>query len=254
MSLGNTSSHSEYYLQDDSGRHLLEHTKNEKDLGVVFDTHLNFESHMKEKINKAQSMMALIRRTYKYLDSIQFKNLFSSTVRSHLEYASSVWCPFKIKYLTEIENVQRRATKQIPGFKNYTYEERLKKLKLPTLVFRRIRGDMIETYKILNNIYHEEISPKLKLANSNTYNLRGHTLKLEKMRCATNLRLHSFPLRITTTWNSLPDTVITAPSVNSFKNRLDKYWSSQELMYDYRAVLDLHTGIQLGEEDLAVEV
>ena len=49
-----------------------------------------------------------------------------------------------------IENVQRRATKQLPGLKNLTYSERLQKLKLPSLNFRRVRGDMIELYKILN--------------------------------------------------------------------------------------------------------
>ena len=71
--------------------------------------------------------------------------------------------PWKIKYIDSIENVQRRATKQIPGFKNLSYEERLRRLKLPSLKFRRIRGDMIETYKILCNIYDPDVSPNLKL-------------------------------------------------------------------------------------------
>jgi hypothetical protein len=46
--------------------------------------------------------------------------------------------------------VQKRATKQIPGFNNLSCHERLKKLKLPTMAYRRIRDDMIETYKIIN--------------------------------------------------------------------------------------------------------
>ena len=62
-----------------------------------------------------------------------------------------------------IENVQRRATTQLPGFKELSYSERLKKLKLPTLSFRRERGDMIELYKILNDKYDSESAPFIKL-------------------------------------------------------------------------------------------
>ena len=51
-----------------------------------------------------------------------------------------------------LENVQRRATKKIPGFKNMSYEDRLQKLKLPTLAYRRKRGDMIETQDNIWNL------------------------------------------------------------------------------------------------------
>jgi hypothetical protein len=50
-------------------------------------------------------------------------------VRTHLDYASSVWAPYKKKYIDKIDSVQKRATKQIPGFHNLSYPERLKKLK-----------------------------------------------------------------------------------------------------------------------------
>ena len=70
--------------------------------------------------------------------------LYKTLVRTHLEFASSVWHPYKSKYIEMIENVQRIATKQLPGLKNLSYPERLRKLKLPTLTLKRIRGDMIE--------------------------------------------------------------------------------------------------------------
>jgi hypothetical protein len=54
--------------------------------------------------------------------------------------------------------VQKRATKQIPGMKNLPYEERLRKLELPTLSYRRLRGDMIEGYKIIQGHYDPEAS------------------------------------------------------------------------------------------------
>ena len=50
-----------------------------------------------------------------------------------------------------------------------------------------------------------------------------------------DLRKYSFTVRIVNLWNSLPENVISADSVNTFKNRLDKFWSDQELVYDYKA-------------------
>ena len=67
----------------------------------------------------------------------------TTLVRSHLDYAISLWSPYKQNYKDAIENVQRRATKQLPCMKNIPYQERLEILKLPTLAYRRSRGGMI---------------------------------------------------------------------------------------------------------------
>ena len=119
----------------------LKRVKQGKDIGVVVDQQLKFESHIYEKINKANSMMGLIRRSFIYMDEDMFKKLFKAIVHPHLEYANSVWHPTNIKDITAIENVQRRATKYLPTMKNLSYEERLQKLGLPTLQYRRLRGD-----------------------------------------------------------------------------------------------------------------
>ena len=73
-----------------------------------------------------------------------FTQLYKTIVRSHMEYAHAVWNPYMKSQIRDIEAVQRRATKQVPGLKDLSYEERLQKLNLPTLKFRRLRGDMIE--------------------------------------------------------------------------------------------------------------
>ena len=51
-----------------------------------------------------------------------------------------------------------RATKLVISIKNLTYKERFKRLKLPTRKYRRIRGDMIEVYKILTNKYDSGVN------------------------------------------------------------------------------------------------
>ena len=116
-----------------------------KDIGVTIDSKLSFENHINEKIKKPISMFALIRRTFEFLDKDNFNPLYKSLVRTHLDYASSVWAPYNAKLIDKIEGVQKRITKQLPRMQNLDYPERLKKLKLPTSAYRRIRGDVIET-------------------------------------------------------------------------------------------------------------
>jgi hypothetical protein len=134
----------------------MEYVESEKDIRVVIDNKLIFNQHISEKINKANSIMGVLRRTMEYMDCTTFKLLYTALVRPHLEYANQVWCPHLKKHIEAIENVQRRASKQIPGLSSLSYEDRLRKLKLPTLAYRRSRGDMIELYKILTGKYDEE--------------------------------------------------------------------------------------------------
>ena len=134
-------------------RCALEQVAEIRDLGVLFDMDLKFEEHINEKINKAYSMLGIIKRNFKYLDEKSFVMLYKSMVRSHLEYAVAVWYPIKKGLIEALEKVQRRATKIIQRCKKMTYEDRLRHLKLPTLKFRRIRGDLIEAYKMLTGVY-----------------------------------------------------------------------------------------------------
>ena len=106
-----------------------------KDLGITVDQHLKFREHMLTKVNKANSIMGTIRRTFKYLNYYTFKVIYCAQVRTQVEYGSPIWSPYLKKDITLVENVQRRATKYLYGMKGLTYEERLRKLKLPTLKF-----------------------------------------------------------------------------------------------------------------------
>ena len=110
-----------------------------------------------------------------------------------------MWYPNKRKYIDHIESVQRYYTKCIIGMRGKNYRERLYSLGLPSLLYRRLRGDLIETYKITHKIYDPNITNSLiNLAHTNA---RSHKFKLLKPRVNTNKFLHFFTNRIINVWN-----------------------------------------------------
>ena len=180
-------------------------------------------------------MIGVLNRNFTNLDKFAFLLLYKCLIRSHLEFANTVWSPYKEYLITDLERVQKRATKLIKGLKNLSYKDRLISLQLPTLKFRRVRGDMIEVYKILTGKYDEKVCPLLpKHENVRT---RGNCLKLKTNRTRYDVRKYFFTNRIVKIWNSLPDEVVVADSVNCFKNKLDKYWKNVDLYYDYKTDL-----------------
>ena len=114
---------------------------------------------------------------------------------------------------------------------NLTYEERLRIINLPTLIYRRMRGDMIETFKILKEFYDQTAVPQLQRS---TRPSRGHHLKLFLGRTRRlDIRKHYFSNRIVTTWNALPDHVVRAETINVFKSRLDHHWRDHPLKFNW---------------------
>ena len=202
----------------------LAKSEEEKDLGVIVDAGLTFSKHIEKQVNKANKIVGLIRRSFTHLNTISMKQLFTSLVRPHLEFGNVVWSPMSKKSVKLIEQVQHRATKMIPGLKNYTYEERLEKMKLPSLRYRRKRGDLIEVYKFTHG--HYSIKSNLLQLDKGT-RTRGHSFKLVKRSCRLNIRQHFFCNRITNTWNNLPSEIVNAPSINAFKARIDKFFEDE---------------------------
>jgi len=108
----------------------------------------------------------------------------------HVEFANSVWCPYKLGDIKEIEKIQKRATKLLIKLKNKPYKDRLIHLNLPTLKYRRLRGDMIEVFKITHNMYDKTVSPYLPL--NIKANTRGNNHKLLNHSFHYDLRKHYF--------------------------------------------------------------
>ena len=242
LSIGNQTSTYDYKLVSSNDSHKIEYVNCIKDIGVTMDSALTFDQHINIKINTANKILGIIRRSYRFLSCEIFLPLYKCMVRSYFDYAVCVWDPYKIKHIKDIEDVQRRATKLIPEIKNCTYPERLKKLNLPTLAFRRIRGHMIEVYKIINYMYDNRVTGNLlTFRNKTTVNLRGNEYMLDQKRIYKPECKNFFSNKVVTVWNTLPNSVVDANSLNIFKNRLDKLWDNQELSANYRCVIDKKT-------------
>ena len=204
----------DFYLP--SSREPLRIVNQEKDLGVIFDDKLSFCIHITEQVNKANRIMAAIRRSFTDLNSDNLRNLFT-TIHPHLEYAAAVWSPH-MKDIQLIANVQQRATKQLPKISKLPYSERLRQLDLPTPRYRRIRSDMIEVFKILK--YYDS-DPNQILQRHTSSATRGHSLKLAKKQSNSNLRLYSFSIRVINNLNNLSNYVVSSANINTFKSKTD---------------------------------
>ena len=120
-----------------------------------------------------------------------------------------------------LERIQRRATKLIVNIRNLSYEDRLKRLGLQSLKTRRLRGELIEVFKILNGF--DLVGPGL-LALAPHGVTRSNGFKLQGKRFQTDVAKNFFANKIINEWNNLPRDVVHSQTINMFKNRLDKYF------------------------------
>ena len=161
-------------------------------------------------------------------------------VRPHLEYAVAVWAPHLVKYINIIENVQIRATKLGDGFSKLDYSERLRRLDIPTLVYRRARGDMIEIFKHFHS-YDKSTPDSFQPCNRIS---RKHTFQLYEKRPkdgARGIQSNRLYFRSARIWNKLPKDVVNSKCMITFKNNLDKHWKDIPMKYEYRNTIESYS-------------
>ena len=116
---------------------------------------------VQQVIKKANGILSFIARGMEFKNSEVMSQLSKVLVRPHLQF----WSPYLRKDILALEGVQRRFTRLIPGLRGgLAYEERLSRLGLYSLEFRRMRGDLMETYKIMKGIGKIEAGKLFPLA------------------------------------------------------------------------------------------
>ena len=171
----------------------LAKTSEHKDLGVIIKSNLKFDKQCLESSKTANKVLGLISRTFDHKSKEVILPLYKSLVRPHLEYAVQFWNPHHRRDIEKLERVQRRATKLIPSIRNKSYNNRLKSLGLQSLETRRMRGQLIEVYKILNN--HDSVDGILQLADPTSIT-RSNGYKLRAKRFRSDVAKNFFANRV----------------------------------------------------------
>ena len=203
------------------GDTVLNTTLKEKDLGLTISADMKVSEQCGIAAAKGNQILGLIRRNIVYKEKELIIPLYKTIVRPHLEYCIQAWRPYRKKDIDMLERVQRRATKMIPKLRNISYEMRLKECGLTTLETRRLRGDQIEVFKILNG--YENIDRNIFFTVKEERRTRGHGVTLAKKQCRLDIRKFSFSQRTVNEWNRLSADCVGASSVNIFKNKIDIY-------------------------------
>ena len=224
---------------------LLPSVESEKDLGVLFTNNLKFNAHILSSIQKANSVIAWVTRTIISRSPEIMLQIYKTLIRPHLEYCVQLWSPLPSHgnwgLILDLEGVQRSFTRMIDGIGTMSYENRLKKLGLTTLLERRARGDLIETFRIVSGIAKY---------GQNLFNISRSGINLVSRPGDQNSFKHSFfSRRVIYYWNKLPSHVKLAKTVNTFKNNLlsfknknmsspGQYWELSEEIFNRTEMRD----------------
>ena len=189
----------------------------EKDIGFWIRDDLSTSTHVNKARSRALGEISRIRRNFSYIDKRAFCTLYNQRIRPHLDYGMTACPPGTVAEAKILESVQSKATAMVHGMRHRNAEERRKLLGLMTLEQRRNRGDMIEVYKILKG--HTRIDPALFWEVREARN--GFRLVKELAAGGKKPRQDFFSYRVIQRWNLLPVNIKMAPSLDSFKSRLD---------------------------------
>ncbi len=197
----------------------LEMVESAKDLGVFNDSSFKPSLQCKEAYARARANFFMMRRGFAILTPAIFRPLYLAMVRPHLDYAVQASFPYFQKDIKLIERMQRLATRCVKSFRRLPYPERLHELKLPSMERHFHRATLITVNKLfhgyLNLSAEEFIEPPAG------GNLLGHNFKVRQPRFHLVRRKAAFAVRSAGLWNRLPSHIAEAPTVSSFKDRLD---------------------------------
>jgi hypothetical protein len=189
------------------------------DLGVNIDSNLSFKSHISIIITKALQRVGVFFRGFSSRKLEIVRKTFITYIRPLLEYNSNVWNPTHKYLIDKIENVQRQFTKRITSISHLTYLERLSILELEPLELRRLRFDLIQYYKIFNNLT-PLIYSNYFMCHQPSFSSRNPSSFIIKPLSIPNYLLTSFFYRNVDCWNSLPPVLKQVNSLYVFKKKL----------------------------------
>jgi len=173
-----------------------------RDLGVQICSNLTFTSHVNKIVAKTQARACLIHKCFLSENATTLTKAFITYVRPILQYASVICSPYHLRKIAKLESVQRRSTKRLVGLHNMTYADRIDFLKLNSPEERRLRFDIMSTYKILFGFVNMNCSDMF--AFNDFTETRRHSYELYAKTSRINVRHNFFCNRVVNVWNRLP--------------------------------------------------
>ena len=230
-----------YFYELDST--ILQEVSNSPYLGLNFSHDLTWDVQIINTLKKASSILGLIRRNFHHCPASTRKAAYISLVRSILEYGATIWDPYTVTNINNLEKIQRQAAK----FITRDYKSRdpgcvtrmLQDLSLPPLQQRRKNQRLIFMFKIVEGLvpaiphYHfQPVGNKRRIIakkfdNCETKNFVEHN-QLRNSKCfvvcdsKTVIFKNSFFPKTIVEWNQLDEHLLTAPSLEAFRSRLQK--------------------------------
>ena len=213
----------------------IEEVKEEKDLGVWMEEDLRPSKQCQVAAQSANWALGQLSRAFHFRKASCIVPLYKTFVRPKLEHAVTAWSPWTEGDRETLEKVQRRLIRLISDKKGDSYEERLDSVGLTTLVERRDRGDMIETFRTIQGVNRVDRTNWFQFRDStNTRATRatvsvtdGEQNRRENVLFMGNVRLDTrknfFTVRVISRWNNIPDEVRNAKTVNGFKDKYDEW-------------------------------
>ena len=171
--------------------------------------------------SKGNQILGLVRRTIMYKEKQLIVPLYKAIVIPHLEYCIHAWRLYRKK--DKLERIQRSSTKMIPELRDLSYKSRLLQCGLTTLETRRLRGDQIEVFNIVNDYENVDRNTCMFFKLKEGSRTRGHKAALVKEQCRLDMRKYSFSQRVINEWNKLPHDCVNASIVNMFRHIIDIY-------------------------------
>ena len=212
----------------------LEHVGSFKDLGILVDSSLNWNSHISSIISKTKRVCGMIKRSVGSKAPTNVKlQLYKTLGRPNIEYSSQVWSPSSFSSIKALESVQRSMTKYITGHVDLSYVERCKLLGLLPLSFRREIMDLVFIYKYFNGALDVDLSNIVQFYRC-LPSLRSSSqgMRLKPNLAKTETFINSYFNRIVTLWNCLPVELRSSNNILSFRKSLENLYTHKLFEYN----------------------
>jgi len=197
----------------------LSNSSSVTDLGILVNSHLTFNHHVSNILTKATQRVGVFFRGFSSRHIALMKKAFITYIRPSLEFNSNIWNPTKKYLIDKLEGIQRRFTKIVPSISHLSYLDRLRALDLEPLELRRLKFDLIQYYKVLNNLSCIDPSSYFQL-HYPPPSSRNPTPFLQKSSNFNKSLQSTFFFRYLDCWNALPANVKQSSSLTSFKRQI----------------------------------